>query len=363
MKKIAAVAVVLLALPMFALNGCGGGGGGGGTGLVATVVLKPPVANLTGSWSVRETSGTNTCGDPVGVVDTYTALVIHDKSNSLTLTNDSTGQSLVSTVSGSTVSYSGSGFDPSCSSFSMSMNLTINTEQSLSGSTSWTCYYGGTSCSGTDAVVATRQGPIIVKFSPMSGPTGTTVTISGTNFSSTPASNAVKFHGTSSVVTKSTVTSLTTTVPAGATTGTVSLTVSGQTFTSLPLFTVTSSLAAEAEPNNASGTAQTIAVGTTINGTSTGSYYEGTADFDWYKFTPSTTRSYTITLSFGTNADMDMYLFNAGLSSVAQSIATGFGGTETITTTLTGGSAYYLSARPYDAWDLGGTTNYTLTIQ
>ncbi len=45
-----------------------------------------------------------------------------------------------------------------------------------------------------------------------------TVTITGTNFSTTPANNTVKFNGTTSVVTACTATSITTTVPLGATT-------------------------------------------------------------------------------------------------------------------------------------------------
>lgn len=81
--------------------------------------------------------------------------------------------------------------------------------------------------------------PSIVSFTPTSGPIGTTVTITGTNFSATNANNMVTFNGTSSVVTASTSTSITTTVPAGASTGTIAVTVSGNTATSSGVFTVT----------------------------------------------------------------------------------------------------------------------------
>ncbi len=81
--------------------------------------------------------------------------------------------------------------------------------------------------------------PTIISFTPASGPVGTTVTIIGTNFSTTSANNTVQFNGTTSVVTASTATSITTTVPAGATTGKISVTVAGNTSTSATDFTVT----------------------------------------------------------------------------------------------------------------------------
>jgi len=82
--------------------------------------------------------------------------------------------------------------------------------------------------------------PAITSFNPSSGPVGTTVTITGANFSSTPANNIVTFNGIAAVVTASTATSITTTVPAGATTGVISVTVIGAVGISATAFTVTS---------------------------------------------------------------------------------------------------------------------------
>jgi gliding motility-associated-like protein len=81
----------------------------------------------------------------------------------------------------------------------------------------------------------------ITSFSPTSGPIGTTVTITGINFDPTPANNIVNFNGTTAVVTASTATSISTSVPAGATTGPVTVTVGGNTATSATDFTVTAS--------------------------------------------------------------------------------------------------------------------------
>lgn len=71
--------------------------------------------------------------------------------------------------------------------------------------------------------------PTITSLTPGTGYEGTSVTITGTNFSSTPADNTVSFNGTTATVTASSATSLTTTVPDGATSGDVIVTVSGAT--------------------------------------------------------------------------------------------------------------------------------------
>jgi YD repeat-containing protein len=78
----------------------------------------------------------------------------------------------------------------------------------------------------------------ILQFTPSSGSVGTSVTIYGTGFSATPASNVVKFNGTITTVLTASTTVLTANVPAGATTGTISVTVAGTTATSSASFTV-----------------------------------------------------------------------------------------------------------------------------
>lgn len=59
----------------------------------------------------------------------------------------------------------------------------------------------------------------LAEFAPNSGPAGTAVTIYGSGFSTTPASNAVSFNGAVAAVTAATANSLVVTVPAGASTG------------------------------------------------------------------------------------------------------------------------------------------------
>lgn len=79
---------------------------------------------------------------------------------------------------------------------------------------------------------------MITSTSLPSAPVGTTITISGTGFSTTPANNTVTFNSTAALVTASTATSITTTVPVGATTGLISVTVNCVTVQSATNFTV-----------------------------------------------------------------------------------------------------------------------------
>jgi gliding motility-associated-like protein len=73
--------------------------------------------------------------------------------------------------------------------------------------------------------------PAITSFSPTSGPTGTTVTLTGTNFNVTPEKNIVFFGATKATVTASSTTSLTVTVPVGATYQPISVLNSASTLT------------------------------------------------------------------------------------------------------------------------------------
>ncbi|HRJ31051.1 MAG TPA: gliding motility-associated C-terminal domain-containing protein [Cyclobacteriaceae bacterium] len=93
----------------------------------------------------------------------------------------------------------------------------------------------GTTCSPIFTILA----PSITSFSPASGPIGTTVTITGTNFSNIPANNLVKFNGLTAVVSASTITSIITQVPAGTTTGFIEVTVGCHTTVSGSSFTIT----------------------------------------------------------------------------------------------------------------------------
>ena len=75
-------------------------------------------------------------------------------------------------------------------------------------------------------------------FAPDNATVGSPVTITGTGFSTTLANQTVKFNGITATVSASTLTSLTVTVPAGATTGKISVTREATTVTSAAEFLV-----------------------------------------------------------------------------------------------------------------------------
>lgn len=113
-----------------------------------------------------------------------------------------------------------------------------------------------------------RPGATIVSisdFSPNGGPVTTAVTIHGAGFSPTPSQNIVKFNGIDAVVSAATATEISTTVPAGATDGAITVTVSAVTGTSSTTFDVT----LPSSPTVTGFTPTSAAAGTavTINGT------------------------------------------------------------------------------------------------
>ncbi|MBS1681389.1 MAG: IPT/TIG domain-containing protein, partial [Bacteroidetes bacterium] len=158
---------------------------------------------------------------------------------------------------------------------------------------------GGNTATSTSDFTVTTSLPTISSFNPSAGPEGTTVTITGTNFSAVAANNAVTFNGMAAVVTSSTTTSITTSVPSGATTGKIAVTVGGNTATSTTDFTVTTSL-----PTISSFNPSTGPEGTTV--TITGTNFSAVAANNAVTFngtaavvTASTTTSITTSVPSG----------------------------------------------------------------
>jgi hypothetical protein len=99
----------------------------------------------------------------------------------------------------------------------------------------------------------TLNAPTITSFTPSNGVVGTTVTITGTNFDPLATNNTVKFNGTTATISSASATSLTVTVPTGATTGTITVTTPGGTATSGSSFTVDSATPPDPPVVSASG--------------------------------------------------------------------------------------------------------------
>lgn len=98
--------------------------------------------------------------------------------------------------------------------------------------------------------------PTITSFTPLTGPVGTVVTITGTNFSPYTYLNTVYFGATKATVTAATATTLTVVVPYGANYNPITVEVSGMTGTAPREFIVTSSCAAAINPSSFTASTQ-----------------------------------------------------------------------------------------------------------
>ena len=128
---------------------------------------------------------------------------------------------------------------------------------------------GQTGTSSTDFTVTgttpAPEPPVVSSFTPTEGEVGTSVTITGENFSDMPSENEVKFGGVMAAApTSASTTSLTILVPSGARTGSISVAVGGQTGTSSENFTVTAPAPAPAPPVVSSFTPSEGVVGTSV---------------------------------------------------------------------------------------------------
>src|SRR5262245_54260056 len=94
------------------------------------------------------------------------------------------------------------------------------------------CGGGGTTNKGTSPTVPPV--PTISSFQPTSGAVGTSVVVTGTNLT---GATVLSFNGTSATFTINSATQITTSVPAGATSGKLAVTTSGGNATSSSSFT------------------------------------------------------------------------------------------------------------------------------
>jgi hypothetical protein len=140
---------------------------------------------------------------------------------------------------------------------------------------------------GAEVVVAPAAralAPVVVAFLPLTGPVGTSVTITGTDFADSSVANGVAFNGTSATsFSVDSNTQITAIVPAGATTGPVTVTDGEGTGTSAVDFVVTPSppptVLLFAPSSGPIGTTVTI-TGTGYTGASIVKFHGRPASFD-----------------------------------------------------------------------------------
>jgi hypothetical protein len=137
---------------------------------------------------------------------------------------------------------------------------------------------GGVASNGVNFTVGTGSAPSIINLSPNAGPSGTPVTITGVNFGSSQGSSTVTFNGTNARATSWTATSILVTVPSGATTGNVEVTVGGIASNGLE-FTVGSGTAPSftliQHPQTLGSTCSTTVANCTLSVAPTGSGHFG----------------------------------------------------------------------------------------
>jgi len=215
-----------------------------------------PAGATTGQLSVTTSGGTATSTAAFTVISAPTI-------SSFTPTSGPPGASVTingASFTGATaVSFNGVG-----ATFTVSSDSVIQTSVPAGASTGPlnVTTSGGTATSASSFTVL--KPPAIASFTPTSGLQGAAVTISGTNFT---GASAVAFNGVSAAFTVASDTTIQTSVPAGATTGQLSVTTSGGTATSASSFTVLKppTIASFTPTSGPQGTAVTIS-GTNFTG-------------------------------------------------------------------------------------------------
>ena len=196
----------------------------------------------------------------------------------------------------------------------------------------------------TDDIIAFLEGISFSPFAPIFGPAGTSVTITGANFT---GATAVSFNGVAATFTENPPGTLTTTVPAGATTGPITVTTPGSgPLKTTTRFTVTPAVSSFAPANGPVGTGVTI-TGTNFTG-ATAVSFNGVAA----TFTASNPGTVTTTVPFGATS--------------GPIVVTTLDGTATSATSFTvtpGGPLFGLTPTPSSQTvSAGASANYAINI-
>ena len=198
-----------------------------------TITAKVPATATTGPISVTSPDGTATSATNFTVTASPVPTI-----TSFNPTNGPVGTSVVITGTGFTGATAVKFNGVSATTFTVNSGTQITATVPTSATTGRLTVTtpGGTATSATDFSVTAVGSPTITSFTPASGPVGTSVTVTGTNFTGT---TSVKFNGVTATFNVTNSTRLGATVPVGATTGTISVTNASGTATSTATFTVT----------------------------------------------------------------------------------------------------------------------------
>ena len=250
-----------------------------------SITVTVPVGATTGNVVVN-VLGTASNGSPFTVAPTITSLSQASGASGASITI--TGTNFGTTQGASTVTFNGTAAAAASAWSTTSITVTVPVG-ATTGNVIVTV--GAQVSNGSPFTVVLP--PSITSLSQTSGPAGTSITITGTNFGATQGTSTVKFNGTTAAAASAwSATSITVSVPAGATTGTVVVTVLG-TASNGSAFTVTASCTTNC---SLSGTVTGPWVsGVTISLTGTATATTTTAANGTYSFANLAAGTYTIT--------------------------------------------------------------------
>src|ERR1700680_2062152 len=268
----------------------------GSTQGTSTVKFNGTTATVT-SWSTTSIVATVPNGATTGnVVVTVGGNASNGSSFTVVAAPNITSLSPTSGAVGAAGTITGTNFGSTQATRTVKLNGTTATVTSWSRTSIATTVTSGATtgnvvvhASGVDSNGSTfTVFPSISSLSPTSGAVGESIHIAGLNFGSTQGTSTVKFNGTTATVTSWSTTSIVATVPNGATTGNVVVTVGGNasngvSFTVIPTPSVTS----------LSPTSGAVGAAVTITGTNFGST-QGTVTFNGTTASPSSWNSTTI---------------------------------------------------------------------
>ena len=193
-----------------------------------TIVVPVPTGATTGTISVTTTGGTATSSTSFTVVLAPTISSFTPPSGPVGTSVTITGANLASATA---VKFNGTTATPTSDT---ATTIVVPVPTGATTGTISVTTAGGTATSSTSFTVV--PAPTITSFTPSSGLVSTSVTIAGTNLTS---ATSVEFNGTVATPTSDTATKIVVPVPAGATTGKISVTTAGGTAISTSSFTVT----------------------------------------------------------------------------------------------------------------------------
>src|ERR1700678_2929577 len=274
-----------------------------------SIVANVPTGATTGNVVVT-VSGTASNGKSFTVVSAPSITSLSPTSGAVGAPVTVTGTNFGSTQGSSTVKFNGTAGTPT-SWTATSIKVPVPT-----GATTGNIvvFASGVNSNGESFTVVPT--PNITSLSPTSGAVGASVTITGTNFGSAQGTSTLKFNTTAVTATSWTATSIVATVPTGATTGNVVVTVSGvasngQSFTVVSAPSITS----------LSPTSGAVGTPVTVTGTNFGSTQgSSTVKFNGTAGTPTSWTATSIKVPVPTGATTgNVVVFASGVNSNGQS--------------------------------------------